>query len=53
MTDQWRDIARRLRQEAPDRVLMLKGAIALEAIGEELEAALAALSPEREGGADG
>lgn len=35
MADTWDVIAKRLRAEDPDRVLMLKGAIALEAMAEE------------------
>lgn len=38
MTDTWQTIAQRLRTEAPDRGLMLKGAIVIEALAEELAA---------------
>jgi hypothetical protein len=36
MADTWDVIAKRLRTEAPDRVLMLKAAIVIEALAEEL-----------------
>lgn len=38
MADTWDVIAKRLRTEAPDRVLMLKGAVVIEALAEELAA---------------
>lgn len=41
MADTWQDIAKRLRTEAPDRVLMLKGAIVIEALAEEATTATA------------